>query len=234
MTFTNSTGSITSRISSSSLRNITSLVLYTFGQYLSSPNTTWEGGRGRGRGRGEGEEREKGGKGGEGEGGGEGEEGEKGGKGGERRRRTYKCSTPTHLTSYMYSRWWLVVCQILSSHDGHINGENTPLKHGECITHTNQTHNTNGNRRREGEGKGRKGKEREGEGRRGEGEGKGRRGGREEKEKGRGEGEKRECDTIKKEEKRELKRQGRGEEKNREWRTCLLTGSVRVGSFSRN
>ena len=83
MTFTNSTGSITSRISSSSLRNITSLVLYTFGQYLSSPNTTWEGGRG---------ERRKGGEEEGGRGGGRGRSGRKGkrkrrGRKGERKRR---------------------------------------------------------------------------------------------------------------------------------------------------
>ena len=41
MTFTNSTGSITSRISSSSLRYMTSLGLWTLGQNRSSPITTY-------------------------------------------------------------------------------------------------------------------------------------------------------------------------------------------------
>lgn len=41
-TFANSLGSITSKMSSTSLRNITSLVLFTFGQYLKRPRTTCE------------------------------------------------------------------------------------------------------------------------------------------------------------------------------------------------
>ena len=41
ITLTNSTGSITSSISSSSLRNMTVLGLCTLGQNLSSPITTW-------------------------------------------------------------------------------------------------------------------------------------------------------------------------------------------------
>ena len=40
MTLMNSMGSMTSKISSSSFRNITSLGLCTFGQYLSRPRTT--------------------------------------------------------------------------------------------------------------------------------------------------------------------------------------------------
>ncbi len=47
MTLANSTGSITSRISSSSFRNMTSLGLCTLGQYLSRPITTLQG-KGRG------------------------------------------------------------------------------------------------------------------------------------------------------------------------------------------
>ena len=39
-TFANSPGSITSKISSTSLRNITSFVLFTLGQYRNRPNTT--------------------------------------------------------------------------------------------------------------------------------------------------------------------------------------------------
>ena len=42
MTLVNSAGSITSSISSSSLRNITSLGLWTFGQNLSRPIITWK------------------------------------------------------------------------------------------------------------------------------------------------------------------------------------------------
>lgn len=40
MTFWNSAGSITSKISSTSLRNMTSLGELTLGQYLSKPSTT--------------------------------------------------------------------------------------------------------------------------------------------------------------------------------------------------
>ena len=68
MTLTNSTGSMTSKISSSSLRNITSFGLCTLGQYFRRPVTTWggggglevEGGKGEGRVRGEGESEERG------------------------------------------------------------------------------------------------------------------------------------------------------------------------------
>ena len=51
---------------------------------------------------------------------------ERGRERGERGRREGRVEHTNHLTSYMYVRWWLVVCQILSSHDGHISGENTP------------------------------------------------------------------------------------------------------------
>lgn len=43
ITFTNSDGSITSRISSSSFKNITSLGLWVFGQNFSKPTITWAG-----------------------------------------------------------------------------------------------------------------------------------------------------------------------------------------------
>lgn len=42
MTLTNSEGSMTSKISSSSLRNITSFGLWVFGQYLRRAITTWQ------------------------------------------------------------------------------------------------------------------------------------------------------------------------------------------------